>query len=83
MKADAFELEIVKLTKTKKIIVSWIEIESPTGDFVVGPDHSAMVSLLKYKGTTKYKEFDGPEISIDTYGGIFKVDVNKAILLLD
>jgi len=83
MNTDAFELEIVKQTESKKISILWLEIESPTGNFVVGPGHYPLFSLLKYKGTLTYKEYSGGEISLDTYGGIFKVANNKAMVLMD
>ena len=80
---DAFELEIIHKTESKTIRVAWIEVQSPTGNFIVGPDHTALVSLLKYRGTLTYKEFQGAEQAIDTYGGIFKVDENKAVVFLE
>jgi F0F1-type ATP synthase epsilon subunit len=83
MNSDAFELEIVEKTKSKKLSVFWIEVQSPTGDFVVGPDHSPLISTLKHKGKLTYKEFNNVEKSIDIYGGIFKVSNNRATVLLD
>ena len=83
MNTDAFELEIVEKTKSKKLSVFWIEVQSPTGDFVVGPDHFPLISILKRKGKLTYKEFNNVEKSIDVYGGIFKVSNNRAIVLLD
>ena len=74
---------ILSKKKSKTIRVEWIDVQSPTGNFVVGPDHTALVSLLKYRGTLTYKEFQGAEQAIDTYGGIFKVDENKAMVFLD
>lgn len=83
MTTDAFELEIVFKTESKKVTVLWIEIESPNGDFLVGPDHSPLVSLLKKPGKMRFQEFNGPERSYDVFGGIFKVSNNKAIAVLD
>jgi F0F1-type ATP synthase epsilon subunit len=80
---DAFELEIIKRSGSQKLSVMWVEIESPTGDFVVGPNHAPLVSLLKDRGKLTYKEISGPEKTIDVYGGIFKVSDNHAIALLD
>lgn len=80
---DAFELEIIKRSTSQKLSVLWVEIESPTGDFVVGPDHTPLVSLLKDRGKLTYKEIAGNEKTIEVYGGIFKVSDNHAIVLLD
>jgi len=68
--------------KQKKIPVLWIEVESPNGNFVVGPDHCPLFSLLKDRGKLTYKEQSGKEVTIDTYGGLLKADGNKAIVLL-
>ena len=79
---EVFELEIVTQTETRKVSIFWIKIESPSGNFVVGPDHTPLVSLLKDKGKITYKEYSGNEESIDTYQGIFKVANNKALVIL-
>lgn len=80
--ADAFELEIINRKETKTIRVEWVAIESPSGNFVVGPDHYPLISLLKDRGTLTYKEFSGSEQSIDTYGGLLKVDETKATIII-
>ena len=83
METNIFELEIITQTSTKKIPVEWVEVDSPTGNFVVGPDHYPLFSLLKHKGKLTYKEQSGQEVSIDTYGGLFKADGDKATVILD
>ena len=83
MKQDYFDLEITSLTKKISIKIEWIEIESPTGSFLVGPNHSPLISIIKKKSTLTYKEKDAKEIAIEVYRGIFKVSENKAIALLD
>lgn len=80
---DAFELEIVRQTETKKVSILWVEVQSPTGNFIVGPEHHPLVSLLKHKSKLTYKAYSGGETSIDVYGGLFKVANNKAVALLD
>lgn len=83
MSEEILELEIITRKDAKQIPVEWINVQSPTGNFVVGPDHAPLVSLLKERGKLTYKEHEGKEVSIDTYGGIFKVDGNKATVILD
>ena len=81
---NSFEFEIVRTGSNKIIKVEWIEVQSPTGDFIVGPDHSPLVSILKDRGKLKYKDFDSKNVTkIDTYGGIFRVQENKAVAILD
>ena len=82
--ADVFELEIIRPTKSEKFSVEWIEVQSPTGNFVVGPDHHPLVSILKDRGEMKYKEFQGGEKKMDIYrGGLFKVAQNKVVIFLE
>lgn len=80
--SDVLELEIVSQAESKKITIEWVEVESPSGNFIVGPDHEPLVSLLKHKGKLTYQS-DGQTHSIDTYGGIFKVANDKALVVLD
>jgi F0F1-type ATP synthase epsilon subunit len=80
---DTFELEIISPKKSEKIIVEWVKVESPNGDFTVGPDHSPLVSLLKNRGKISYKEENKKETVIDSYGGIFSVSGNKAQIIFD
>lgn len=77
------ELEIISPTKSNKISIQWIEIESPNGSFLVGINHSPLISIIKKKGILVYKKKDGKEIATEVYGGIFKVAHNKATIILD
>ena len=83
METDLLTLEIISRKKTEKISVLWVEVQSPSGDFVVGPGHYPLVSLLKDRGKITYKEYQGGEKSIDTYGGIFTVDGDVATIVLE
>jgi F0F1-type ATP synthase epsilon subunit len=79
-----FTLEIISPTDLKELTIEWVEIESPTGSFVVGPSHSPIISTLKKRGFLTYKPKDQEPIKIEVMsGGLFKAAGNKAILLLD
>ena len=78
-----FQLEIIKPTGTKKYNVQWVEVEGLNGNFIIGPDHSKLVSILKPKGRLIYKTVDNLEVDIDIFGGIIYVDRNKAKVVLD
>jgi F0F1-type ATP synthase epsilon subunit len=81
---NSFELELIRTGSNKIFKVEWVEVQSPTGDFVVGPGHSPLVSTLKDRGKLKYKDFDSKNVTqVDTYGGIFKVQEDKAVAILD
>ena len=84
MAENIFEFKIVRTTSHEILMVEWIEVHSPNGNFVVSFDSSPIVSLLKYRGKIRYKEANSKKIeSFDIYGGIFKVQKNKAIAILD
>ena len=78
-----FNLEIVTPHSSEHVKIYWIEIESPTGSFLVGPNHTPLVSIIKKKSKLLYKAHDDKEYAIDAYGGMFKIIENKALVLLD
>ncbi|MFA5074489.1 MAG: hypothetical protein WC436_00070 [Candidatus Babeliales bacterium] len=80
---NSFELEIVDFSERKIFQVEWIEVQSPNGNFVVGPDHSPIVSLLKERSKFIYKKINSNEQEMDVYGGIFSLIDNKALVILN
>ncbi len=78
-----FELKIIYPTSTIHAEVEWIEIESPTGSFIVGLNHAALISIVKHLSKVTYKKKDEAETVLAVQGGVFRVVENKAILLLD
>lgn len=82
---DKFDIEITSPTTKILASIDWVEVYGISGSFLVGPDHSPLVSILGKGGKIIYKKHetqDLKEISV-TSGGIFKVGNNKASLLLD
>jgi len=75
-------LKIISSTSAQELSIEWIEIESPTGSFLVGHDHSPLISLLKKSSVMLYKTIEGQEVALDIHGGIFKIVNNKATVLL-
>ncbi|MFH0898312.1 MAG: hypothetical protein V1855_01925 [bacterium] len=84
MEKTTFNLEIISPEIAEKMDIEWIEIESPTGSFLVGPNHSTLISIIKKKSIIVYqKKATLEKIAIDASGGIFSVHNNHAIILLD
>ncbi|MFH1644019.1 MAG: hypothetical protein ABIA74_02480 [bacterium] len=83
MKTNFLELKIIRPTKQEVFQVEWIDIQSPAGSFVVGVNHIPLISRLKKKGQISFKKYDGKTELIDTYGGFFKVEDNKAEVILE
>jgi F0F1-type ATP synthase epsilon subunit len=78
-----FELKIIYPTSVINAEIEWIEIESPTGSFIVGPGHAALISIVKHLSKVTYKKKDQAETVLAVQGGVFRVIENKATLLLD
>jgi F0F1-type ATP synthase epsilon subunit len=83
MNNDVFELEIIYRNENEKIEIHWVEIESPTGNFTVGPDHIPLVSLIQERGKITYKKYGDEIVSLDAYKGMFIVANNKARIIFD
>lgn len=80
-----FDLEIVSSTSREQLVVEWVEVQGVGGSFLVGPDHSPLVSIIIGGCSLIYKKQNislNQEIPISS-GGIFKIENNKAIILLD
>lgn len=80
---ETFELEIIRPTKTEKLVIEWVSLQSPTGNFVIGPDHAPLVSLLSERGEMTYQVAGGSKKTVDVFGGVIKVMQGKAIMFLD
>jgi len=91
MMLENFDLTIITPTSIQTEKILWVEIESPTGSFIVGYNHSPLISLIKKQGSLTYHlagsqesaQETSQEISMIVSGGIFSVSKNKAIVLLD
>ncbi len=84
MATESFVLEIISPTSNQRLTVEWVEIESPTGSFFVGHQHTPLVSLIKKKSSFSYKQV-GEKIphSFIVHEGFFRInsDNNAAVIL--
>ena len=84
MHENHFDLEIVSPTSSQMMKVEWVEVEGLNGCFLVGPGHSSLVSVIKKGNSLLYKKVgidDGEGLFVS--GGIFSVENNKAVAILD
>lgn len=74
-------LETFSVTSSIKTIVAWVEIGSPTGQFIVGPGHIETISSIKPGSILMYQTAEGLQGSFVAPGGlaIIKDDVVKLI----
>ena len=82
MNKSLFELEIISSEKSEKFSIFWVEIESPTGNFIIGPDHLDLISIIKSRSKLKYKDQDKSIQEMDIYDGVIEISNSKAIVLL-
>jgi len=76
------ELQILRPYEKEVIRVSWFEVKSPTGEFIVSRDHLPLVSTIKERTKLQYERLpDKKLVELDAYGGFLKVQNNIAILL--
>jgi F0F1-type ATP synthase epsilon subunit len=84
MGSEYFVLEIISPTNNQRLSVEWVEIESPTGSFFVGPHHMPLVSIIKKKSPFLYKQIgEKTPQSFIIHEGFFRVssDHNAAVVL--
>lgn len=84
MHQNYFDLAIISPMGSQIVEVEWVEVEGLNGCFLVGPNHSPLVSVIKKGNSLLYKKvgFDD-EIELFVSGGIFNVENNKAVAILD
>lgn len=83
MELKPFHLHIITPSRTEHIEIEWIEVESPTGNFFVGPDHSPLISIIKHHATLAYKPIHAEPVNLKVSQGVFKISDNQALVLLD
>ncbi|HBS48556.1 TPA: hypothetical protein DEO28_01485 [Candidatus Dependentiae bacterium] len=80
-----FDLEIVRPSESKKISIFWVDIEGVSGNFVVGPNHSPLISVIKPQSFLIYKTSSNEEVRLEIVGGgIININENgKVVVILD
>ena len=81
--SQSFTLELIRPLETKRVQVLWVDVEGLTGNFVIGPDHSPLLSILKPKSRLLYKTIYNLEAEIDIPSGFIKVVDNNAIIVME
>ena len=83
MNVPIFNFEIITPTKNLSYEVEWIEVESPTGNFIVCANHYPLISIIKRHSTLRYKKANQEECSCIVSQGIFKTLGPKVTVILD
>lgn len=77
------DIEIIKPSGKKKITVSWIEVTTPVGNFVIQRGHAPTILTLLPKHAIQVLLTSGKQESIEVpLGGIMEVQRDTVKLLL-
>lgn len=76
------EFRIIRPSKQDVFEVEWIDIQTPEGSFIIGFNHLPLLSRLEDREKLTFKKKDGKADQVDTYGGFFRIENNKAIAIL-
>jgi F0F1-type ATP synthase epsilon subunit len=80
----SLELHIMHPYKKEVIPVSWFEVKTPTGEFIVSRDHVPLVSIIKDRTKLQYERLPDKKVKeMDIYGGFLKIQDNIAIIVVD
>lgn len=77
-----FVMEVVFPTSAQKIEVVWVDVKSPTGSFMIGPQSSPLVSLLSANSKLLFKSETGSMGTIEIPAGMLEIDENGNVLVL-
>lgn len=80
--AGLVKVEIFSPTSSSSFHVHWIEIDSPSGFFMVGHGHQNTLSLLKQNGKLTYKSEENNHVSLIVPGGMAIIQNNVVKVLL-
>ena len=81
--APHLEVRIIGTTASHVFAALWLEVQSPTGEFVLAPDHYPLISLLKKDSRLSYLTTENQISSYDISGGIVIIENNVVLILLD
>lgn len=77
------ELNLISPLSSESFHVEWIQLEGPHGEFVIGYEHSPIISIIAPQTTFMYRKESGNDINLTVNGGILSFLKNKATVILD
>jgi len=76
-------LTILSTQQKKTIIISWIEVETAAGNFVIQKNHAPTILAILPNQPINMCLSNGKQETFQSPGGILEITREKAILLLD
>ena len=76
-------LKIIRPSGHKQHHIMWLEINTPTGNFVIAKGHAPMIVTLSNKKQIIFELTTGQEVSEVISGGVAQISRNEIKLLLE
>lgn len=77
------QLFITNYTQKKVVRIVWLDIDTPTGNYVIQPEHAPMIITLNQNSRVTYCLTNGKQESIDIKHGIAHVKRDSVVLLVN
>lgn len=75
------DLTIICPSSQKRYLISWIEINTPKGNFVIQPGHAPMIMSLLKKRALTFALQNGTRESIIIQDGMISIDRLRATVI--
>ncbi|MFA6527434.1 MAG: hypothetical protein WCT20_03355 [Candidatus Babeliales bacterium] len=76
-------LDIIERATLQTCQVEWVDVQSLHGNFIIGPGHCPLASLLRKRGVITYKIVDGDIMTSQATKGTVTVVGDRVTLILD
>ncbi len=83
MNENVLLLELISPFSAETHKVSWVEVETPTGNFTLCIGHAPLASILKKKSQLSYQSLDGKDFILEISSGFIVLSERTASVFLD
>jgi F0F1-type ATP synthase epsilon subunit len=77
------QFTIISPQQKKELAISWLEVNTPVGNFVIQRGHAPTILLVLPHQPVTVCLNNGKQETFDTPGGILEINRTKALLLLN
>jgi F0F1-type ATP synthase epsilon subunit len=75
------ELELISPEQKTSITVAWVELNTPTGNYIIQPGHIPMIIPLTADQPFTFQNKSGKQESCDVASGIAHVERTKVTII--
>lgn len=76
-------LDIIENSSVATYQVEWVDVQVPQGNFIIGPGHCPLASLLRKRAVITYKIVDGDITTHQAATGTVTVIGDRVTLIFD